>query len=616
MRRNAPILRGVFVKAFYVALAMAAAAVAMEASAQSLKPRVPGAQKSIAEMSAIKHEPVVILKFQEGLRVRMDAKGRFTGLRRAQRDALAKTLEGAEVKRLFSVPAKELDARRERAQEGSDAVLADLNLYYRVLLQGADDAPKRAAALGALKFVEYAEPMPAAPPPPQAQDLPPTTPDLTAAQGYLAKPPAGVNPVNPATHPGADGTGLRVVDVEYDWILDHEDLGIPQTNVLLPPGAQIDNIERTRREHGAKVLGILVAQDNGYGVTGIAPQAEAFVSPQQTDLGGLNLADAVMRAYGATQTGDVIVMENQEYVCGGLGLGPSEWRQDVFDAVSIATGEGRVVVSAAGNGAVLLDRPECNGLFDRSARDSGAIIVASVNSRDFQRRASSSWGRRIDAHAWGDSVATTGGYGDLFRAPGDARQDYNESFSDTSAATAIVAGAALAVQSRRKYCGMPMLSARAMRRLLTASGTAHPRLPGFGAQPGIGTQPNIAQALVDSGAFFLCVDAQPDNVFIVNATQGQAFPGASRTYTVTNLDPRPVRFWATAEHPKMTVAPRTAVIPANGAATVTVTVPSIPVVTDPAGSILGSLTFKAMLKPLAPTGPVAHRVPLAFVVAP
>ena len=37
--------------------------------------------------------------------------------------------------------------------------------------------------------------------------------------------------------------------------------------------------------------------------------------------------------------------------------------------------EDRVVVEAAGNGAVELDAPECEGWFDRSVRDSGAIIV-------------------------------------------------------------------------------------------------------------------------------------------------------------------------------------------------------------------------------------------------
>ena len=45
-------------------------------------------------------------------------------------------------------------------------------------------------------------------------------------QGYRAAPPEGIGAFDPAVVPGGDGAGTTVVDVEYSWVLDHEDLGL------------------------------------------------------------------------------------------------------------------------------------------------------------------------------------------------------------------------------------------------------------------------------------------------------------------------------------------------------------------------------------------------------
>lgn len=588
-----------------------------------LKPRIPGLQKTLEEMTAAPHEPVVIIKFQDGFKVRLDGKRQLTGLKPQQTDAIMKLLvdaDNAKLSSLFSMPAKELDARRERAQARSKSVLTDLNLYYRVRLAAPDGAPKLAAALGQLDFVEFAEPMPSSPPPPQHKtvDIDPPTPDLSGAQGYRGAAPAGLNPPNPQAYPGADGRDMRVVDVEYGWILNHEDLFIPEKNMLLPPNTGWANIGYA--EHGTKALGIMVARDNGYGLTGLAAKAEAFVSPQVFKYIGntypepRNTPDALMRAGAAIREGDVILMETQAYVCGTEEEGPSEWRQEIFDTVEILTAEGYIVIAAAGNGAINLDDPDCQGLFDGSERgDSGAIIVGASVAGQLVRASFSSFGSRVDVQGWGNDVATTGNsfnVGDLWQAGSDDRQRYTGLFGGTSSASPIVAGAALAIQSRRKYCGLPVLDSREMRDLLVATGTPQ-RFPSGGPIASIGPQPNIEAALKKTHAYDFCVNVEPTKGFAVSATRNAPFTAASRTYTIVNRQPRGVRFKARARHPKFSVTPRNGTISPYDSVTITVTTPAIATVTDPVGTYGGAL----IIQPRFGNQP-KHRIPLTFAVTP
>jgi hypothetical protein len=98
-----------------------------------------------------------------------------------------------------------------------------------------------------------------------------------------------------------------------------------------------------------------------------------------------------------------MVIEQQYPVCGlsSPQYGPLEWLQSVFDAVSTATAKGIVVVEAAGNGAVDLDQPACGGLFNRSVRNSRAIIVGAGSPFTRERLSFSSYGSRLDVQGWG-----------------------------------------------------------------------------------------------------------------------------------------------------------------------------------------------------------------------
>ena len=186
----------------------------------------------------------------------------------------------------------------------------------------------------------------------------------------------------------------------------------------------------------------------------------------------------------------MIIIEQQASVCGLEDFGPLEYYQDVFDVVSAAAAKGIIVVAAAGNGDVNLDRDTCQGAFDRSRRDSQAIIVGAGSSTDRTKLSFSSYGSRVDVQGWGENVTTTG-YGDAYNPTNDVRRYYTKSFNGTSSATPIVAGTVLVIQGVRKACGLPPATPLEMRDLLVRTGIRQ----GSPRALNIGPLPNLEAAL-------------------------------------------------------------------------------------------------------------------------
>ena len=159
-------------------------------------------------------------------------------------------------------------------------------------------------------------------------------------------------------------------------------------------------------------------------------------------------------AWRIPSRGDVIVIEQQISGPNNGAYVPAEWYKPTFDAIKIAAVT-RVVVEAAGNGSQNLDSPiysmDNGGHFPFRAaapyklhNDSGAILVGAGRSPIWGVQArsaeyASNYGFRVDLQGWGDSVVTTG-YGNLYNSDGP-NWFYAFDFSDTSSATAIVAGA-------------------------------------------------------------------------------------------------------------------------------------------------------------------------------
>src|SRR5262249_20323178 len=148
--------------------------------------------------------------------------------------------------------------------------------------------------LNAMPSVEiaYAQPIPQD----AAADIAPVTASYVAQQGHLNAAPAGIDAKYAWTVPGAKGGGVKIIDVERGWYLDHEDLpatfwggGSPGTG-----------------DHGTAVLGVVASAANAYGTTGIANEASIGVS---TCSGGTDgVAAAISAAAGQLGAGDVILI--------------------------------------------------------------------------------------------------------------------------------------------------------------------------------------------------------------------------------------------------------------------------------------------------------------------
>ena len=446
----------------------------------SLRPRwIPGKPaKTILEPW---QEPNrIIIKFAEGSNVRLRQGGLVSlkGWDLGQVSAVLARyrISPGALRRYFTRPEVVLEQEKRSGEAHSGRQLADLNLYFDLYVSDDVDVGLLCDDLNALDIVELAEPAPAPSPPPV--DLSPPTPDFSGQQGFRDAAPGGIA-----------GAGMTFVDIEYDWTLAHEDLELPPTTnidtaaTLYNPWPSDPGLAFN---HGTAVLGEIAGGDNGYGVTGIAPAATAFVAPEYTVEFGSNRARAVNLAAAAVSPGDVILLEMQTVVCGGGSgeYGPAEWSQPVFDATATATANGIIVVAAAGNGAVDLDSASCNNLFDTTTRDSGAIIVGAGHPSTHEKLPFSSYGSRVDMQGWGENVTTTG-YGALFD-PSDVLQRYTDGFSGTSSASPIVTGAILAIQGARQAAGFAPLLPLEMRQLLKATGTPQTGTLHIGPLPDIG----------------------------------------------------------------------------------------------------------------------------------
>ena len=325
-------------------------------------------------------------------------------------------------------------------------------------------------------------------------------------QGYLDDAPVGIGArwawQRLRSHRENSGAlSLTVCDVEQQWRPEHDGFG-DEVDPELRYGANRDagDEEDGPGNHGNAVLGQLAATGN---LRGAVETMGRFVlashywpkrmdpSDRRYPFRGTNghVAAAIFNALldrgdgRHLEAGDVLLIEVQR------GRLPAEVDAADFDAIRLASALGVVVVEAAGNGGVDLDAcvnlPDGRSLRRGAAgfRDSGAILVgASRSALPHDRASFSNHGSRLDCFAWGDSV-TSCGYGDL---AGDAATNYyTSSFSGTSSASPIVAGAAALVQYLHRAGGAGTLGPRALRALLSNPKTGTRQGPNVGGHVGI-----------------------------------------------------------------------------------------------------------------------------------
>jgi hypothetical protein len=361
----------------------------------------------------------------------------------------------ARVTRSFSLSKENLDEIRAIGEASSGKTLPDLNMWFQIALQPGTDAATFLEALRLQSNVEIAEPAPLPAPPPAV------TPNFTEHQGYLGPAPDGIEATFSSAIQGGNGSGVTIYDIEFNWNYTHEDISRLRTMPLIvdPPDTMPAHPPENNH-HGTAVAGILIADNDTKGITGISWGANIGLVPATTTILGYSPANAIIRAVAAGRVGDVVLIELHTIVCedgsGNGHFGPLEWDYMVFEAIQFAVSSGFVVVEAAGNGGVNLDDPKCLGRFDPTVRDSGAIIVGAggpPSYNNLQRLDFSSYGGRVGLQGWGKYV-TTAGYGPEPDHLGYVNPDdpinrdywYTHNFDGTSSAAAMVAGAVANLQ--------------------------------------------------------------------------------------------------------------------------------------------------------------------------
>ena len=392
------------------------------------------------------YRPRVVVKFSDRLGIPYDQSANDEVVRRRvdPQGILAAEFPGVAFEPLLkSKPPDEILRLVARARD-RDATYTppDFLTYFAVPVPEGGNAQRLREVLASLPAVSiaYVESPPGDPP----GGIGPNDP-LSPKQGYLDAAPVGIDARYAWTRPGGDGSGQALVDLERGWTLAHEDLAAHSIDVF-------SGVNKEYFYHGTAILGIMAAVENFVGVKGIVPKINSVrcVSEWRAD-GTFSTAEPILDALLVLKAGDVLLLEAQAADYSGYRNVPVEIEPAVFDLISLATASGIVVIEAAGNGALDLDRvhdPDRGFVLNREHPDfidSGAIIVGAATSTERARTEQSNFGSRVDCFAWGENVTTT-----FTNANGTALGDYTNSAGGTSAAAAIVAGAAVAVQGARQ----------------------------------------------------------------------------------------------------------------------------------------------------------------------
>jgi len=398
-----------------------------------------------------------------------------------------------------------------------------VRLYHRVIAEDRK-LDEIASALRAVPTVEAAYVKPRAEPPinrmqpSAAAPAPPVqSPDFSGRQIHLGPAPSGVDAQYAWAQPGGTGAGVNIIDVEGEWRLSHEDL---QHNIRGLLGGTPPN-DADWRNHGTAVVGVCAADRNGFGVTGICPDAtigmvSIFGSADRTS------STAIREAANLLSAGDILLIElhypgpknnyqNRDDQDGYIAV---EWWPDDFDAIAYAVSRGVIVVEAAGNGAQNLDDAlyetpdpgfpsDWKNPFRRANRDSGAILVGAgapppgthnrnLYGPDRSRLDFSNFGSAVDVQGWGREV-TSCGYGDL--QGGSEDRWYTDEFAGTSSASPVVVGVIACTQGFVRAGGVALLTPARTRSLLRATGS--PQQDGLSgpATQRIGNRPDLRALL-------------------------------------------------------------------------------------------------------------------------
>jgi hypothetical protein len=212
-------------------------------------------QSLYAPPSSNQYGGVLVVKFRNGSNLTAAQDG-FQSVASGDAKDLARIHEALirakanSPEREFTRPANDLQAERTLAERNTGGELPDLTQFFTLQVADYGAACELLQTMRTNRLVEvvYARPLPVRPP----------TPDFTPYQFYFASSAFDGYDVDYArTRPGGDGSHARLIDIEYQWELGHEDLQKDLTNILW--GTQYTNYGP---DHGTAALGISAAIHN------------------------------------------------------------------------------------------------------------------------------------------------------------------------------------------------------------------------------------------------------------------------------------------------------------------------------------------------------------------
>jgi serine protease len=389
-----------------------------------------------------------------------------------------------DLRRTFPGDRQQFRAKKSRGELKAGVTGPDLSLWYDMRVTGGRASLARTLnELNAMDIIEIAHPAPICEPAAIRGDiLPLPTPDFTGQQDYLYSTPVGLDAPSAWATAGGRGDNMKFIDVELGWVLNHEDFDASKH--FYQGGAAMDP---AYYDHGTAVMGEVVGMVNGYGVDGFASDAQWGVVAITVGEWP-NVPHYFQEAIDNLDAGDVWLIELQMYPS-GFSATPMEWLQVNYDVIWTGCwADGVVCIEAGANGTQDLDSPAWGGVFDRNIRDSGAIMVGAGTPTGRVAEWFTNWGSRMDVHAWGSSIVTTG-YGDLYTG-GSIQTEYTGTFGGTSGASPMVTGSALCLQGIAKSYYSTTLTPDALRTLLNSTGIDH-----LDPSKEIGPRPDLGAAV-------------------------------------------------------------------------------------------------------------------------
>jgi subtilisin family serine protease len=389
----------------------------------------------------------------------------------------------------YSISNELLQTYYLKAKENLKKNLSDPNTIFEFHVNAGADlqvVKRKLETLAAIKYVSI---------PPKLSA--PIVPNLQPSQLYLYDQDPGIHVQEFWDAYSIFGSGVKVCDVEYVFNADHMDL---PTVIIVGPQPEDPGFGT---DHGTAVLGELASLNDGVGTTGIVYQSQLYFAGAYINQ-AYYLEEALINTLSELDAGDVVLIEQQTIAFAGTpdeGYAPVEWYEPFYDAIQLISGNGLIVVEAAGNGNRNLDDSmftvDNGGHYPfLEANWSEAIMVGAgavgIDDVSRSRLWFSNYGSRIDLQGNGEGIVTTG-YGSAYASSVGPNTFYSNNFGGTSGASPIVVGAVTLLQSLSRNFTGNTLSKNEIRNLLVSTGK--PQVAGtLPVSEKIGPLPNIFAA--------------------------------------------------------------------------------------------------------------------------